>query len=72
MSKSKERGRPRPAAVATRDALRFFLPRIPYVSDGNISNEALIARINADLANTLQSGDQTVAWGQVFRRRLPS
>lgn len=34
------------------DALRFFLLReFPFGSDGNFSNEALIARINADLAN---------------------
>jgi len=36
------------------DALRFFLMReFPFGSDGNFSNEALIARINADLANDL-------------------
>jgi len=36
------------------DALRFFLLReFPFGSDGNFSNEALIARINADLANDL-------------------
>ena len=36
------------------DALRFFLMRtFPFGSDGNFSNEALIKRINADLANDL-------------------
>jgi methionyl-tRNA synthetase len=46
-----------PALLAGRygvDALRFFLLReFPFGSDGNFSNEALIARINADLANDL-------------------
>ena len=36
------------------DALRFFLMReFPLGSDGNFSNEALISRINSDLANDL-------------------
>ncbi|MGM9522730.1 MAG: methionine--tRNA ligase [Oscillospiraceae bacterium] len=36
------------------DALRFFLLReFPFGSDGNFSNEALITRINTDLANSL-------------------
>ena len=36
------------------DALRYFLLReFPYGSDGNFSNEALINRINIDLANDL-------------------
>ncbi|MCI8595042.1 MAG: methionine--tRNA ligase [Oscillospiraceae bacterium] len=36
------------------DALRFFLLReFPFGSDGNFSNEALITRINVDLANDL-------------------
>ena len=36
------------------DALRFFLLReFPFGSDGNFSNEALISRINTDLANSL-------------------
>ena len=36
------------------DALRFFLLReFPFGSDGNFTNEALINRINADLANDL-------------------
>ncbi len=46
-----------PAILAGRygvDALRYFLLReFPFGSDGNFSNEALIARINADLANDL-------------------
>jgi methionyl-tRNA synthetase len=36
------------------DALRFFLLRtFPFGSDGNFSNEALIATVNTDLANDL-------------------
>jgi len=36
------------------DALRFFLLReFPFGSDGNFSNEALITRINSELANSL-------------------
>lgn len=36
------------------DAIRYFLLReIPFGSDGNFSNEALIGRINSDLANDL-------------------
>ena len=36
------------------DALRYFLLReFPFGSDGDFSNEALITRINADLANDL-------------------
>lgn len=36
------------------DAVRYFLLReIPFGSDGNFSNESLISRINADLANDL-------------------
>ena len=36
------------------DALRFFLLReFPFGSDGNFTNELLIARINSDLANDL-------------------
>lgn len=36
------------------DALRYFLLReFPFGSDGNFSNEALITRINTDLANDL-------------------
>lgn len=36
------------------DALRYFLLReVPFGSDGAFSNEALLARINSDLANDL-------------------
>ena len=36
------------------DAVRYFLLReIPFGNDGNFSNESLINRINADLANDL-------------------
>ncbi len=36
------------------DAVRYFLLReVPFGADGNFSNEALIGRINADLANDL-------------------
>lgn len=46
-----------PAVLAPRygvDALRYFLLReFPFGSDGNFTNEMLISRINADLANDL-------------------
>ena len=46
-----------PVVLAERygvDALRYFLLReFPFGSDGNFSNEALISRINVDLANDL-------------------
>lgn len=36
------------------DAVRYFLMReVPFGSDGDFTNESLIARINADLANDL-------------------
>ncbi len=36
------------------DAIRYFLMReMPFGSDGNFTNEALLSRINADLANDL-------------------
>lgn len=36
------------------DAIRYFLLReIPFGADGNFTNEALISRINSDLANDL-------------------
>jgi methionyl-tRNA synthetase len=36
------------------DALRyFFLREVPFGQDGNYSHEAIVARINADLANDL-------------------
>lgn len=36
------------------DAIRYFLLReVPFGADGNFSNEALITRINSDLANDL-------------------
>jgi methionyl-tRNA synthetase len=36
------------------DAIRYFLMReVPFGQDGNFTNEALISRINADLANDL-------------------
>jgi methionyl-tRNA synthetase len=45
------------------DAIRYFLLReVPFGSDGNFSNEALIGRINSDLANDLGNlGSRTVA-----------
>jgi methionyl-tRNA synthetase len=56
MSKSKGNVKD-PVILAERygvDALRFFLLReFPFGSDGNFTNELLIARINSDLANDL-------------------
>ncbi|MDD3502597.1 MAG: methionine--tRNA ligase [Eubacteriales bacterium] len=45
------------------DSIRYFLLReVPFGSDGNFSNEALISRINSDLANDLGNlGSRTVA-----------
>ena len=46
-----------PAVLCSRysvDAVRYFLLReIPFGQDGNFSNEALVNRINSDLANDL-------------------
>ena len=51
----RQRRRPhRAVRTLRRDAIRYFLLReIPFGSDGVYSNEALINRINADLANDL-------------------
>lgn len=44
------------------DAVRYFsLREIPFGNDGNFSEEALVARINADLANT---------WGNLVNRTI--
>lgn len=59
MSKSKESGANviDPIILSNRygtDAVRYFVLReVPFGSDGNFSNEALIQRINSDLANDL-------------------
>jgi len=59
LSKSKASGRNvvDPAILCERygvDAIRYFLMReVPFGGDGDFSNEALIARINSDLANDL-------------------
>jgi len=57
------------------DAIRYFLLReFPFGSDGVFSNEALIARINADLANDLGNlvSRTTAMIGKYFGGVLPA
>ncbi len=56
------------------DAIRYFLLReIPFGNDGMFTNEALINRINRDLANDLGNLlPHHRHGGEVFRRHVPA
>ena len=54
------------------DAIRYFLLReIPFGADGTFTNEALINRINSDLANDLESAFTYNSYGSKVFWRYP-
>ena len=55
------------------DAIRYFVLReVPFGADGNFTNEALINRINSDLANDLAASTAPLPCPSVISGNLPA